>query len=137
MTSKAKMEQSIVIRNAILDACHYNLLTLAGIAEATGFRKNGLNHHLIILVEDGYLSRHERYARLGGQWASGYSRKNDAPYQWVIHKTQPFVEPPVAPPVHLDIGLMIKLGYTNIIPRAGRVHHGFMSVDPKRRMANE
>ena len=137
MPSKAKIEQSIAIRNAILDACDYNVLTLAGIAEAIGFRKNGLNHHLIILVEDGYLSRHERFARVCGQWSSGYSRKNNAPYEWVVHKPKPFVAPVVEVREDLDIGLMIKLGYTNIAPIQGKVHQGFMSHNAQKRAVNE
>ena len=139
--SRVRIERSTRTRQAIIDACHYDILTLGQIADKLGVSKKGMNIHLLNLVEDGYLSKHERVARVNSQWACGYTTISDQPYVWRYRDPaknieQP-VEEPIATPIDIDIGLMIKLGYTNIIPRAGKVHQGFMSHNGKKLAVNE
>jgi hypothetical protein len=87
------------------------------------------------------MTKTERVAKYNGQWSCGYTSISDQPYVWRYRdpakNIEEPIEEPVALPVHMDMGLMIKLGYTNIIPRAGRVHQGFMSHNPQKRAINE
>lgn len=139
--SRLRMEKSTRTRQAIIDACHYNILTLGQIADKLGVPKQGMNIHMLNLVEDGYLSKHDKVAKVGNQWACGYTSITDKPYVWKYRNpTKQIDEPveqPIALPANMDIGLMIKLGYTNIIPRAGKVHQGFMSHHGKKWAINE
>jgi predicted transcriptional regulator len=139
--SKVRIEKSTRTRQAIIDACHYDILTIRQIAERLDIPCQGINIHLLNLVEDGYVSKHERVAKVNGQWSCGYTTISDQPYVWKYRdpskNIEEPIEEPVALPVHMDMGLMIKLGYTNIIPRAGRVHQGFMSYNPQKRAINE
>lgn len=139
--SKFRIEKSTRTRQAIIDACHYDILTIRQIAERLNIPCQGINIHLLNLVEDGYVSKHERVAKVNGQWACGYTTISDQPYVWRYRdptkNIEEPIEEPVALPAHIDIGLMIKMGYTNIIPRAGRVHQGCMSYSPQKRAINE
>ena len=138
--SKVRIEKSTRTRQAIMDACHYDILTIRQIADKLDIPCQGINIHLLNLVEDGYMSKSERVAKVNGQWACGYTTISDQPYVWRYRDPNKNIEQPDEPlpdVPNMDIGLMVKLGYTNIIPRAGKVHHGFMSVDPKRHKANE
>lgn len=139
--SKLRMERSTRTRQAIIDACHYDILTLGQIADKLGVPKQGMNIHLLNLVEDGYLSKHDKVAKVGGQWACGYTTISDQPYVWRYRNQTTIVDEqpdePITPLPDIDIGLMIKLGYTNIIPRAGKVHQGFMAYDGRKRAVNE
>jgi predicted transcriptional regulator len=130
--SKLRIEKSTHTRQAIMNACHYDILTIRQIAERLNIPCQGINIHLLHLVECGYMSKHERVAKVNGQWACGYTTISDKPYVWQYRDPARNIEQPdeaVAQASDMDIGLMVKLGYTNIIPRAGRVHYGFMSVD--------
>ena len=139
--SKLRIDKSTRTRQAIIDACHYDILTIRQIAERLGIPCQGINIHLLNLVEDGYLSKHERVNKYNGQWACGYTSISDEPYVWKYRdpskNIEEPIEEPIALPTHMDIGLMIKLGYTNIIPRAGKVHQGFMSHNGKKHAINE
>jgi hypothetical protein len=138
--SKLRIERSTRTRQAIIDACHYDILTIRQIAERLNIPCQGINIHLLNLVEDGYLSKHERVTKYNGQWACGYTSISDEPYVWRYRDASKHIEQPdepIAQVPDIDIGLMIKLGYTNIIPRAGRVHQGFMSHNPQKRAINE
>ena len=130
--SKLRIEKSTRTRQAIINACHYDILTIRQIADKLDIPCQGINIHLLNLVEDGYISKHERVAKVNGQWACGYTTISDKPYVWQYRDPAKNIEQPNEPlpdVPNMDIGLMVKLGYTNIIPRAGRVHYGFMSVD--------
>jgi hypothetical protein len=138
--SKLRIEKSTRTRQAIIDACHYDILTIRQIAERLDIPCQGINIHLLNLVEDGYISKHERVAKYNGQWSCGYTTISDKPYVWRYRDPAKNIEPPEEPlpNVHdIDIGLMVKLGYTNIIPRAGKVHQGFMSNNAKKHTVNE
>ena len=134
--SKLRIEKSTHTRQAIMDACHYDILTIRQIADKLDIPCQGINIHLLNLVEDGYISKHERVAKYNGQWSCGYTTISDKPYVWQYRDPARNIEQsdePVAQALDMDIGLMVKLGYTNIIPRAGRVHQGFMTVDHRKR----
>jgi hypothetical protein len=139
--SKLRIEKSTRTRQAIIDACHYDMLTIRQIAERLNIPCQGINIHLLNLVEDGYISKHERVAKYNGQWSCGYTSISDQPYVWRYRDPSKNIEEPVEEPTpqlpDIDIGLMIKLGYTNITPRAGRVHQGFMSHNGKKHAINE
>ena len=139
--SKVRIEKSTRTRQAIIDACNYDVLTIRQIAERLNIPCQGINIHLLNLVEDGYISKHERVAKYNGQWSCGYTTISDQPYVWRYRDPARNIEQPVeesiATPIDIDIGLMIKLGYTNIIPRAGKVHQGFMSHNGKKLAVNE
>ena len=138
--SKVRIEKSTQTRQAIIDACHYDILTIRQIAERLDIPCQGINIHLLNLVEDGYLSKHDRVAKYNGQWACGYTSISDQPYVWRYRDPNKNIEQPDKPlpdVPDIDIGLMIKLGYTNIIPRTGKVHQGFMSHNGKKSGTNE
>lgn len=138
--SKVRIEKSTRTRQAIMDACQYDILTIRQIADRLDIPCQGINIHLLNLVEDGYISKHERVAKYNGQWSCGYTTISDEPYVWRYRDPAKNIEPIEEPKPEvpdLDIGLMIKLGYTNIIPRAGRVHQGFIAYDGRKRIANE
>ena len=139
--SKVRIEKSTRTRQAIIDACHYDILTIRQIAERLDIPCQGINIHLLNLVEDGYISKHERVAKYNGQWSCGYTTISDQPYVWRYRNPTTVVDEqpdePNTPLPDMDIGLMIKLGYTNIIPRAGKVHQGFMAYDGRKRAVNE
>ena len=134
--SKLRIEKSTNTRQAIMNACHYDILTIRQISERLGIPCQGINIHLLNLVEDGYMSKTERVAKYNNQWSCGYTTISDQPYVWKYRDPARNIDQPDEPVGQLpdmDIGLMVKLGYTNIIPRAGRVHLGFMSVDHRKR----
>ena len=138
--SKVRIEKSTHMRQAIINACNYDILTIRQIAERLNIPCQGINIHLLNLVEDGYISKHERVAKYNGQWSCGYTTISDKPYVWryrdpARNTEQP--EEPINQVPDMDITLMIKLGYTNIIPRAGRMHQGFMSNNAKKWATNE
>ena len=138
--SKVRIEKSTRTRQAIIDACHYDILTIRQIADKLDIPCQGINIHLLNLVEDGYMSKHERVAKYNGQWSCGYTTISDEPYVWRYRDPAKNIEPPEEPKPEvpdLDIGLMVKLGYTNITPRVGKVHHGFMSHNAGKRATNE
>jgi predicted transcriptional regulator len=139
--SKVRIEKSTRTRQAIMDACHYDVLTIRQISERLGIPCQGINIHLLNLVEDGYMLKTERVAKYNNQWACGYTTISDKPYVWRYRDPSKNIEEPIEEPtpqlLNLDIGLMIKLGYTNIIPRAGKVHYGFMSHNGKKLSVNE
>jgi hypothetical protein len=138
--SKVRIEKSTRTRQAIMDACHYDILTIRQLAERLNIPCQGINIHLLNLVEDGYMSKHERVAKVNGQWACGYTTISDQPYVWRYRDPAKNIEQPDEPLPEvpdMDITLMVKLGYTNIIPRAGKVHQGFMSYNPQKRAINE
>lgn len=138
--SKVRIEKSTRTRQAIIDACNYDILTIRQIAERLNIPCQGINIHLLNLVEDGYISKHERVAKYNGQWSCGYTTISDQPYVWRYRDPAKNIEQPEEPlpdVPDMDIGLMIKLGYTNIIPRAGKVHQGFMSHNGNKLAVNE
>ena len=138
--SKVRIEKSTRTRQAIMDACHYDILTIRQIADKLDIPCQGINIHLLNLVEDGYISKHERVAKYNGQWSCGYTTISDQPYVWRYRDPAKNIEQPEEPKPEvpdLDIGLMVKLGYTNIIPRVGKAHHGFMSHNAGKRATNE
>ena len=138
--SKLRIEKSTRTRQAIIDACHYDILTIRQIAERLDIPCQGINIHLLNLVEDGYMTKHERVAKYNGQWSCGYTSTSDQPYMWKYRDPARNIEQPDEPTPDvpdIDIGLMIKLGYTNIIPRTGKVHQGFMSHNAPKRTINE
>jgi predicted transcriptional regulator len=135
--SKLRIEKSTRTRQAIIDACHYDILTIRQIAERLDIPCQGINIHLLNLVEDGYMTKTERVAKYNGQWSCGYTTISDKPYVWQYRDPSKNIDEPIEQPAvqlpDMDIGLMVKLGYTNIIPRAGKVHHGFMSHNAGKR----
>jgi len=134
--SKLRIEKSTNTRQAIMNACHYDILTIRQISERLGIPCQGINIHLLNLVEGGYMSKTERVGKYNNQWACGYTTISDQPYVWQYRDPARNIEQPdepVAQALDMDIGLMVKLGYTNIIPRAGKVHQGFMNVDYRKR----
>jgi hypothetical protein len=139
--SKVRIEKSTHTRQAIMDICHYDILTIRQIAERLDIPCQGINIHLLNLVEGGYIAKHERVAKYNGQWSCGYTTISDQPYVWKYRDPSKNIEEPIEEPTvqlpDMDIGLMVKLGYTNIIPRAGKVHLGFMSHNAEKRAVNE
>ena len=132
--SRTRVEKSSRIRQAILEACFCKILTLRQIAEQLGVKCQGLNVHLLHLVENGYLTKQDKVTKYNSQWACGYISISDKPYVWKYQAPtrQVEVEAEVEPTIDVDFSLMIKLGYTNLVPRLGRVHRGFMSFDGKK-----
>lgn len=129
--SKVRIEKSTRTRQAIIDACHYDVLTIRQIAERLGIPCQGINIHLLNLVEDGYISKTERVAKYNGQWACGYTAISDKPYVWKYRNPAmniKTIEEPLPVELEMDITLMFKLGYTNIKPQSGRLHRGFMTT---------
>jgi predicted transcriptional regulator len=129
--SKVRIEKSTRTRQAIIDACHYDVLTIRQIAERLGIPCQGINIHLLNLVEDGYISKTERVAKYNGQWACGYTAISDKPYVWRYRNPAmniETIEEPLPVELEMDITLMVKLGYTNIKPQVGRLHRGFMTT---------
>lgn len=140
--SKVRIEKSTRTRQAIIDACHYDILTIRQIADKLDIPCQGINIHLLNLVEDGYLSKHERVARVNGQWSCGYTSISDQPYVWRYRNQATVVDEEPLPeqheqPLDIDIALAIKLGYTNIVPSKGRVHQGLMSNNGNKWAVNE
>jgi hypothetical protein len=132
--SKVRIEKSTRTRQAIIDACYYDVLTIRQIAERLDIPCQGINIHLLNLVENGYLSKTDRVAKYNGQWACGYTAITDKPYVWRYRNPAMNIEQPqeqsepIAQMPNMDITLMVKLGYTNIKPQRGSVHRGFLTV---------
>jgi hypothetical protein len=131
--SRVRVEKSSLTRQAILDACFCNILTLRQIAEKLDVKCQGLNIHLLHLVDNGYLLKQDKVAKYNSQWACGYTTISDKPYVWKY--TAPTKQEEVVvieqPTLDIDFNLMVKLGYTNITPRLGKVHRGLISNDAK------
>ena len=127
MITTNKKIQSIQLRQSILDVCSKKTMLLNDIALAVGFDKNKINNHLLCLVKEGYLTKHYNFAIVKHANANGYSTAK-TPY--VCAYNIPLERPPETKPqpfILQDLGLMIKMGYTNIKPIKGRVHHGICS----------
>jgi hypothetical protein len=116
--------ESIIKRQAILDACIKKPLIIAEISEATGMVKTQLNHHLINLIAEGYLSKTPCPKPIHGQWGFYYQTINFDPYEWQTHKE--VEERPIRCNVNFDQKLMFLMGYTNIQPPKGEVYRALM-----------
>ncbi len=128
MITTNKKIQSTQLRQRILDVCSKETMLLNDIALAVGVVRNKINHHLLCLVNDGYLTKHHNFAIVKRANANGYSTAK-TPYVWAYNITlERLPETKPQPFILQDVGLMIKMGYTNIKPIKGRVHHGALSA---------
>lgn len=128
MITNNKKMQSQLIRQKILDVCSKETMLLNDIALAVGVDRNKINHHLLCLVNEQYLIKHHNFAIVKRANANGYSTAK-TPYIWAYNIT--VERPPETKPQPFllqDVGLMIKMGYTNITPIKGRVHQGALSA---------
>ena len=133
MISNKKMVQSQQLRQKILDICTNNILLLTEIADLISIDKSKLNHHLLSLVAHGYLTKHLGYKVVRRASANGYSTIKPV-YEWSYSiAVEEVVEEQPQPVAMEHQELMIKMGYTNIIPSRGRVHHGIMSIHAEKR----
>ena len=137
MITNKKMMQSQLLRQNILDYCNKEIRLLTEIADAVGINKNKINHHLLCLVGEGYLIKHHGFTIVQRAVANGYSTAR-TPYVWTPNiMAEPIPKDKPQPFIVSDEVLMNKMGYTNLIPIKGRVHHGIVSAFADRQGINE
>lgn len=126
MITKEAKERSEQLRSFIIDLGSKRTITMMLIAERYGIDKKLINHHLRILIDEGFLIKHSKYVKVNGKWACGYDTIKNEPYVWDMVKARPVV---VSHDVTIDYdhNLMFRMGYTKIIPEGGRVCLGVMS----------
>lgn len=119
--------KTTAIRQAIIDLCQTKITTVNDMAIALNMNSKHINHHLIALIKEGYLHKHTKYVIINRAYANGYSTIKHGTYSnastkenLAMNKTERVID--------YEHSLMIKLGYTNIKPQAGRVHRGFMTM---------
>ena len=123
METKAKSEQ---LRNFIIELANKKTITMMMVAELYGINKKLINHHLRVLLRDGYITKHKRHIQINGAWACGYTALKNEPYVWNMDKVKVDASKPVMT-TDYDDALMLRMGYTKLIPEGGRICLGVMS----------
>ena len=126
MVTQVMKEKSEQIRSFIIDLGSKQTITMMLIAERYGIDKKLINHHLRVLLREGFLVKHKKHEQVNGSWACGYNTIKNEPYVWDMVKAKKVVVMPTTP-MGYDDGLMFRMGYTNIIPEGGRLCLGVMS----------
>lgn len=129
MIDNKTKEKSQRLRQFIIDLCNTKTITVKDIADQFGISSKLVNHHLRALLEEKYIIKHKRYIKINGAYANGYTTIKHEPYVWANRKLH---DAPSTIGIPLDYDnqpLMMRMGYTNIIPMQGRVCLGIMSKD--------
>jgi hypothetical protein len=117
--------ESIIKRQEILNACADKQLSISELAESISLIKTRLNHHLLNLVNEGYLSKNPIRITEVNQSAYAYKTINFEPYEWMPDAR--VEEKPTICNLDYDPKLMLMMGYTKITPVKGYVYRSLMA----------
>lgn len=116
--------ESIIKRQEILNACKDKALSISELAEAVSLIKTRLNHHLLNLVNEEYLSKTPIRLSEVNQMAYAYKTINFEPYEWMPDAR--VEEKPTTCDLDYDPKLMLMMGYTKFTPVKGTVYRTLM-----------
>lgn len=107
--------ESTIKRQAILDACEDKALLMSEVSKITGNSVTAINHHLVKLVDEGYLEKTK--ARIEGVSLCAYVYRTvkDEPYVMQAEvERAPTPHPAIQFPADFPMGLMRMMGYLRV-----------------------
>lgn len=108
---KVSIKESIARRQAILNWCKGKAMLISELAELANMTVPSINHQLIILVNEGYLSKNK--ANTSGVSVCAYNYKTIKKEPYVCVETEKAIEV-VRCPVDYPPALMRMMGYLKV-----------------------
>ena len=109
------VEESTAARRKILDVCKDGALLKSEISKATGIDMTAINHHIMKLFNEGYLSRHRPSVKGRTSGAYYYTTAKDELYVIpVMEVPTPGADTRVQFPTDFPAQLMRMMGYLRV-----------------------